>query len=188
MAAQGSFCGKHEISTKKSGKRKDHSIAFENQQFDKRRRGKFPKHAVEDINSAEDLFTDSLTGKTYKEIKALQVEKDEIVRISQHKLIFVSKNHPAAKYKNQLNEAIIGLSEKTFSSKEPKVGIYRAIDFDDVRRELELMLRMQDKDVQDSDGAFLTENMRAYEADFESGSNVEDDKEMLDVGSNGLNI
>jgi hypothetical protein len=123
---------------------------------------KLPRHVVDEINSAVDLYTDAKTGKTYREIALLKVKKDEIVRILPHKVIFVDKCHLVDKYDIRINAAIKNLGEKTFFSTQPIAGMTRVLRFEDVLEELGRVLGFGDNE---GDDAFLTQNMRKYEKD-----------------------
>lgn len=123
MSAYKSVCSQQEQAMKDAFRQKDSFNSFGNRGAEKKKPRGYLKHTVNEINSSEDLFTDPRTGKTYKEIKSLQVKKDEVARVKPHKLIYISKAPPATKYRNRLNKAIKGLSNKTFSSKKPKAEI-----------------------------------------------------------------
>ncbi|CBY32007.1 unnamed protein product [Oikopleura dioica] len=175
ITAYKSICDQQELAMKKEERPKDKFHAFGQKKTgqEKKRFGPPTKHVVNEINSSEVLFTDPRTGRTFKEIKSLKVPKEEVVRVKAHKLIYVSTTRPTTKFKQRINKAVKGLGNKTFHSKKPKAGNYRALDFGEVHRELDLILRMQDEDEEEEgDNAFITEDMALYEKD---DSSVEED-------------
>jgi hypothetical protein len=128
----------------------------------KRKVLKYPEHPVDMINSATDLFTNAVTGTTYKEVSLLKVKKEEIVRLLPDKIIYVNTCRPDDIYDNKLNEAIKKLSKLTINSNQLPSGNFRVIKFEDVHQELKHMIEFTKKE---NDSCFLTQDMGNHESD-----------------------
>jgi len=87
------------------------------------------------------------------------VPKEEIVRVKADRLIYVNTSRPNTKFKQRITRAVKGLSNKTFDCKKPNAENSRALDFNEVHRELDLILRMHNEDEEEQgDNSFITED------------------------------